>query len=68
MGNTQGDTARLIREMGVGKVCEYEDSKQIKLAIVHLFQRYQAKNDFVESVDIKQFERRELTKMLVESI
>jgi glycosyltransferase involved in cell wall biosynthesis len=68
LGNTQGDTARLIREMGVGKVCEYEDSKQIKSAIVHLFQWYQADTDSVESIDIKQFERKELTRSLAELI
>ncbi|MEE4196532.1 MAG: glycosyltransferase family 4 protein [Bacteroidales bacterium] len=68
LGNTQGDTARLIREMGVGEVCEYEDTVQMKSAVVHLFQRYQAGNDDVESADIERFERRALTRSLAEVI
>ncbi len=68
LGNTQGDTARLIREKRVGEVCEYEDAEQIKSAVIHLFKHYQANNDSVESIDIKQFERRELTRSLAEVI
>jgi len=68
LGNTQGDTARLIREMRVGEVCEYEDAEQIKSAVIHLFKRYQSNYDSVESIDIKRFERRELTRSLTEVI
>lgn len=68
IGDSKGDTSRLIKEIGVGKVCDYDHLEEIKTTIMDLFQNYQHKKDFFATKDIAKFERKELTKTLAELI
>ncbi|MBI9055290.1 MAG: glycosyltransferase family 4 protein [Bacteroidales bacterium] len=66
LGNSKGDTAKLISQLNIGDVLEYENIDRIKTSLVDLFEKYKTQADIKPTVGIEKYNRRNLTGDLVE--
>jgi len=66
LGNSKGDTARLINELNAGSSSEYEDEEEIKRIIISKFNSYLNNTDYNNIKGIKKYNRKNLTKELAE--
>ncbi|MDF1516375.1 MAG: glycosyltransferase family 4 protein [Lutibacter sp.] len=63
-----GDLAEIIKETNSGLVVDFEDKNTLKMAILDLYATFKQENLTVESKNIAQFHRKELTKKVSELI
>lgn len=63
-----GDLAEIIKETNSGVVVDFEDKSTLKMAILDLYVKFKQGNLAVESKNITQFHRKELTKKVSELI
>jgi hypothetical protein len=61
-----GDLAEILNETNAGTVVDFEDSTTLKNTILELYSKYKKGNLSVNSKNIEQFHRRELTKKVAE--
>ena len=61
-----GDLAEILNETNAGKVVDFEDNTTLKNTIFELYSKYKHGNLSVNSKNIEQFHRRELTKKVAE--
>lgn len=61
-----GDLAEILNETNAGKVVDFEDNTTLKNTILELYSKYKHGNLSVNSKNIEQFHRRELTKKVAE--
>ncbi|MFA5299801.1 MAG: glycosyltransferase [Lutibacter sp.] len=63
-----GDVSEIINETNSGVVIDFEDKIGLKIAILELYAKFKQGNLSIESKNIAQFHRRELTKKVSELI
>jgi len=63
-----GDLAEIISETNSGLVVDFEDKHALKIAILDLYTKFKQGNLTVESKNIGQFHRKELTRKVSELI
>ncbi|MEA3504287.1 MAG: glycosyltransferase family 4 protein [Bacteroidota bacterium] len=68
LGNTQGDTAKLINKHNVGQISEYENREEIKDTVLKCFNNYINKTDSKKAEGIERYNRQNLTKELANLI
>lgn len=65
---TEGDLAEIINMTNSGKVIDFNDEKTLKNTILELYKDYKNVNLEVDSKNIEQYHRKNLTKQLAEII
>lgn len=65
---SNGDLAEIIKETNSGLVVDFEDKNTLKMAILDLYVTFKQGNLTVESKNIEQFHRKELTRKVSEMI
>jgi hypothetical protein len=68
IGPTDGDLAEIISNTNSGIVIDFEDSSNLKEQILNLYSKFKNNSLNVETKNIKQYHRKELTKQLVQVI
>ena len=68
IGPSDGDLAEIISNTNSGIVIDFEDSSKLKEQILNLYSNFKNNNLNVETKNIKQYHRKELTKQLVQII
>jgi len=63
-----GDLAKIIDETNSGYVVGFKEREQLKMIILDLYSKFKNKKLIVDSKNIEQFHRRELTKKVSEII
>jgi len=63
-----GDLAEIIKETNSGVVVDFDDKSPLKIAILDLYLKFKQGNLIVESKNITQFRRKELTRKVSELI
>ena len=63
-----GDLAKIIDETNSGYVVDFKEREQLKMIILDLYSKFKNKKLIVDSKNIDQFHRRELTKKVSEII
>jgi hypothetical protein len=64
VGPTDGGCAEILEDTNAGRIFDYSDKDGIKKQISHLYQQYLKEELEVDSKNINQYHRRELTKKL----
>ena len=64
VGPKNWEVSRIINETQSGQVFDYEALIELKRLILGWFKRYQSSNLFVNSTNVEQYSRRELTRKL----
>lgn len=64
IGPTDGGCAEILEDTNAGRIFDYSDKDGIKKQISHLYQQYLKEELEVDSKNINQYHRRELTKKL----
>ena len=64
IGPTDGDAAEIIRNTNAGFAIDFDDEIELKSVILKLYNHYKAGNLAVNSLNINQYHRKELTKDL----
>lgn len=65
---TNGDLAEILKETNGGLVVDFDDKQTLKMAILNLYTTFKREKLSVESKNIAQFHRKELTKKVSELI
>jgi glycosyl transferase family 4/glycosyl transferase family 1 len=65
---TKGDLSEIISKTNSGDVIEFNDAKKLKSTILDLYSKFKQKKLTIDSKNIEQFHRRELTKQVSEII
>ncbi|UII24561.1 glycosyltransferase family 4 protein [Fulvivirga maritima] len=65
LGSTEGDSAEIIKETGVGVVCGPDEVQKLKDALVQMHEDY-ASTTSKPTPDVSRFSRRNLTKKLAD--
>ena len=68
IGPEKGDLSEILRDTNAGTVVGFNDEKKLTSEILKLYQQYKAGNLQVDSKNIHQFHRKELTKNLASII
>ena len=68
IGPTDGDLAEIIEHTKTGKVVDFEDKESLKKTILEMYSAYKNKSLRVNSKNIEQFHRKNLTHQLVQII
>ena len=68
IGPKDGDLAEILSETSAGHIVDFEDKNQLKEEIIKLYSEFKNGNLKVNSKNIEQYHRRELTKKLSEVI
>ncbi len=63
-----GDLAEILNKTNAGKVVDFEDNETLKSTILDLYSKYKKGNLRVDSNNVEQFHRKELTNKLAEVI
>jgi hypothetical protein len=61
-----GDLAEILNKTEAGVVVDFDDKNTLKSIILELYSKYKQGNLSVNSKNIEQFHRRELTKNIAE--
>ena len=61
---TQGDLSKILKDTNSGVVINFDDKEKLKTKILEFYQQYKEGNLVVNSINIQQFHRKELTKQL----
>lgn len=61
---TQGDLSEIIKNTKSGFVIDFDDEKKLKKTILDLYQSYKNNTLAIQSINIEQYHRKELTKKL----
>ena len=65
---TKGDLAEIIKQTNSGSVVDFSDKDALKNAILDLYLRFKKGNLLINSINIEQYHRRELTKQVAKII
>jgi hypothetical protein len=65
---TKGDLSEIIRKTNSGDVIDFNDAKNLKSTILDLYSKFKQGKSTIDSKNIEQFHRRELTKQVSEII
>ena len=65
IGPEDGDAAAIIRETGVGDVCNFSDEEKMERVILKWFSEFKSRNLSVHSHDIEKYSRKALTGQMV---
>ncbi len=68
VGPKNWEVSRIIQETQSGQVFNYEDRLALKTLILEWFERYQSANLVVNSTNVEQYSRRELTRKLAKHL
>ncbi len=68
MGSETGDLSEILKNTNAGIVIDFDNEEKLTLEIRRLYQKYQEGNLVVNSKNIQQYHRKELTKSLSEII
>jgi glycosyltransferase involved in cell wall biosynthesis len=68
IGPTDGDLAEIIEQTKTGKVIDFEDKVKLKNTIIEMYNGYKNKTLKVDSRNIEQFHRKNLTHQLAQII
>jgi hypothetical protein len=63
-----GDLAEILQQTNAGTVIDFEDKANLKKNILTLYQQFKANELQIDSKNIAQFHRKELTKKLADII
>ena len=63
-----GDLAEILNKTNAGKVVDFEDNETLKSTILDLYSKYKKGNLRIDSNNVEQFHRKELTNKLAEII
>ncbi|GGK57857.1 MULTISPECIES: glycosyl transferase family 1 [Flavobacteriaceae] len=63
-----GDLAEILNKINAGKVISFEDKVSLKSTILEMYSKYKQGNLRIDSKNVEQFHRKELTKKLAEII
>ena len=63
-----GDLAEILNKTNAGKVVGFGDNETLKSTILELYSKYKKGNLKIDSNNVEQFHRKELTKKLAEII
>ena len=64
IGPEDGDLAEILVKTKAGSIVEYDDKGVLKEQILKYYEAYKSKNLRVDSINIEQYHRKELTKQL----
>ena len=68
IGPTDGDLAEIIEHTKTGKVVDFDDKESLKKTILEMYTAFKNKTLQVDSKNIEQFHRKNLTHQLVQII
>ena len=63
-----GDLAEIVKNTNSGYVVDFDAKEKMKQAIINLYQQYKRGNLNVDSINIEQYHRKNLTKQLARII
>ncbi len=66
IGPTDGDLAKVLRETNAGVVIDFDDAEKMKSSLIGFYEQFKAGELEVQSKNIDQFHRKNLTSKLVE--
>lgn len=67
IGPSDSDTGKIIKEMKSGIICEFDETENIKNAIIEIYVKWKSNTSY-EMQDVSRFSRDKLTEKLVEFI